>query len=67
MISIVGANIRRQRKLKGLTQAQLAYMCDITPGMISDYERGKIDINITAICLIADNLGINPGQLFEEL
>jgi transcriptional regulator with XRE-family HTH domain len=65
MIKIVGANIRKYRKLKHLTIKELAYMCDITPSMISDYERGIVDTNITTLCLIAKKLEVSPSILFE--
>jgi len=66
MITIVGENIRKYRKLKGLSQEKLAHLCDIETRMISQYENGKVDTNITMLCLIAEHLGIKPGQLFEE-
>jgi transcriptional regulator with XRE-family HTH domain len=65
MIKIVGANIRKYLKIKHLTIKNLAYMFDITPSMISDYERGIVDTNITTLCLIAKKLEVSPSILFE--
>jgi len=65
MIKIVGANILKYLKIKHLTIKNLAYMFDITPSMISDYERGIVDTNITTLCLIAKKLEVSPSILFE--
>jgi len=66
-INLVGKNIRKYRKLKGLKQKELAYLCDLTVPMISRYEGGSIDITITTVKLISDKLEIHPGKLFDEL
>jgi len=66
-IKLVGANIRKYRKLKGLKQKDLAYLCDLTVPMVTRYETGIVDLGITKIKLISTALDINPGQLFDPL
>jgi transcriptional regulator with XRE-family HTH domain len=65
MITVVGHNIRRYRKLKGLTIEKLGFLCDTDPRQISAYENGKVDINLTMLCLIAKKLEIEPAALLQ--
>lgn len=66
MIKIVGQNIRKYRKLKGLTIMQLSYKCEISTKQIGDYERGKVDTNITMLSILAKHLEIKPFLLLME-
>ena len=62
----LGRNIRKFRKLKGLTIAQLAYACEIEPKQLYNYEYGKVDTNITNLTLIAEHLGVEAYQLLMK-
>jgi len=64
LIKLVGQNIRKYRKLKGLTIATFATTIEMDSKQLSNYELGKVDTNITMIGLIARNLDIEPHVLF---
>jgi transcriptional regulator with XRE-family HTH domain len=62
---IVGNNIRRQRKMRGASQEQLAADAKIAMRHLGFIERGQINASIEVIGRIADALDISPGKLFE--
>jgi len=66
VIDIFGDNVRRYRKKKGLSQAQLADACDLHRTYISSLERHKRSISLNNIQKIADALEIEPYMLFIE-
>ena len=61
----LGANIRRARKAKKLTQAQLAERIGVTPSAITQYERGDIRPEVEKVRAIAEALGIPEQDLFD--
>ena len=65
LIKIVGENIRKYRKLKELTIAELSYVSGVATNQIGSYERGEVDTNITMLSLIAKHIGVKTAQLFE--
>jgi len=65
LIKLVGENMRRYRKLKGLTIAQLSYITEISIKQIGDYENGKVDTNITMLGILAKHLDKKVADLFE--
>ncbi len=65
---IVGKNIKKYRKLNGLTQAELAELCHLRVGFISDLESNTFrTISLNTLYLIADHLNIHIKQLFDDL
>ena len=58
-----GELIRQQRKLKGLTQRQLAEAIEVSEPSIRLYELGKRTPSGDVINKIADALGISPSAL----
>ncbi|WP_158798117.1 helix-turn-helix domain-containing protein [Pedobacter sp. L105] len=62
-LNLVGANIRFYREKKGFTPYQLAKATDLGQITISQYENGKVEMNLTIIKLIAEHLGILPHVL----
>jgi len=65
-IAILGSNIRKYRKLKGLTIAQLANQMDVDYSQISRMELGKVNTNISMIFAVAEVLEISAYQLLQE-
>ena len=61
----IGTNIRRARKAKKLTQAQLAERIGVTPSAVTQYERGDIRPEIEKVKAIAEALGIPEQDLFD--
>ncbi len=62
-ISRLGANIRHFRKIRGLTQAQLAEKLFVTPQNISKWENGQSAPDVENLCLVAEALGVGVERL----
>ena len=61
-----GDNIRRYRKAKGLTQAQLADAVGLTEGAIRHYESGIRAVKPELLEEIANALGVSEGALKDN-
>lgn len=59
----IGDKIRNLRKLRGLTQIELAEKVGRNPHTIKDYEKGRATPSIKALSLLADALGVSESQL----
>ena len=65
---IVGKNIKKYRMKKGLKQVELASLCSLSDGFISDLESDTFrTISLNTLCLIADKLEIHPKQLLDDI
>lgn len=65
---LVGKNIRKYRKLKGLKQRELAERCSLSEGFISDIESNTFrTISLNTLYLISRVLGIHIMLLFQDL
>ena len=60
----VGANLRRIRLLRGLSQETLAFEAGIAPSFLSQIENGKRSATITTLDLLAKALRIQIIELF---
>lgn len=65
MVQLLGANVRRYRKLKGMTQEQLALEVGMERSYISDLERGTRNPSVRALGRLAEALSVSPMQLLE--
>lgn len=63
---IIGENIKRIRKQKGLTQQQLADVLNVKRAAISKYEKGIVSPNSEQLWKIADALGVRLQHLIED-
>ncbi len=63
---IVGANIRRLRKAKGLTQEQLAHEAGVAMRYVAGVERAEENPSLKFIVKIADALGAEPADLLTR-
>jgi transcriptional regulator with XRE-family HTH domain len=61
----VGANVRKLRKAKGLSQEQLAERVGNTHRHIGQVERGEVNLTIDYLVEIAANLSVDPADLFR--
>ena len=59
----VGENIRRYRKSRGMTQAQLAEAVGLTEGAVRHYESGIRTVKPELLESIADTLGVSVNAL----
>lgn len=62
-------NIRKYRKLKGMTQQELADASELSHGYIREIESRKMQstFSLDAVEKIADGLEINFKLLFDEI
>ncbi len=66
-IKRVGANIRRERMAREITQERLAEMADLNLRTIQKIEAGQINILITTLSRIQRSLGCAWKTLVPEL
>ena len=62
----VGANIRRLRKAKGLSQEALAHEAGFAMRYLAGIERGEENPSLRFLVKVAETLGVRPGVLFDE-
>jgi transcriptional regulator with XRE-family HTH domain len=67
LLSRLGLRISRLRKRSGKTQAELAEHVGIDRSFLADVERGKRNVSILNLALIAEGLGVTLAQLFSRL
>lgn len=60
-----GAQIRRLRKEKGMTQADLVFEAKVHGNMIGRIERGERAANLLQLHKIAKALQVNVEELFD--
>jgi len=61
----LGKRIRELRKIRGISQLELAFDMDMSMNTISGIELGKISPKIDTLKKIALKLNVNIGELFE--
>lgn len=57
---VMGKNLRHFRKLRGLTQAELATLVDVSGSYVGYLERGKQSPSLNLLEKISNTLGITP-------
>ena len=65
VVQLLGANVRRYRKQRGMTQEQLALEVGMERSYISDLERGTRNPSVRALGRLAEALSVSPMQLLE--
>jgi transcriptional regulator with XRE-family HTH domain len=61
-----GQRMRALRVAKGLSQEEFAANCGLDRTYISGVERGKRNISLKNIEVVAQSLGVKISELFEE-
>lgn len=61
---VVGANVRRLRKERKLTQEQLAMETEIDLTYLGGIERGQRNPSVSVLGRLAAALGVSPAELF---
>ncbi len=64
--AILGRNVRRLRRKKGLTQEQLAFEAEIDLTYMGGIERGKRNPSLLVMARIAKALSVSPSRLLSE-
>jgi transcriptional regulator with XRE-family HTH domain len=67
LLTRLGDRIRKLRKARGWTQAEMAERVGIDRSFLADVERGKRNISILNLELIAHGFEISLSQLFSRL
>lgn len=63
VVELLGANVRRYRKLKRMTQEQLALDVGMERSYVSDLERGTRNPSVRALGRLAEVLEVEPSAL----
>lgn len=61
----IGLNILCQRRIKGLSQEQLASLAKVSRARISDIERGKETFKLDTLLAIANALEVDYKELLK--
>lgn len=59
----LGANVKRLREAKGLSQEELAHQADMHRTYLSGIERGRRNPTVTVLERLAKPLGVSAGEL----
>jgi transcriptional regulator with XRE-family HTH domain len=59
-----GTRLRAAREAAGISRERLAYDVGRTHQCIVGYENGRLTPTIAALILLADTLGVEPGDFF---
>ena len=62
IIKVVAENVRRARKVAGLSQEALAHEAGIDRTYVSQVERRKRNMTLTVLARLAAGLGTTPDQ-----
>ena len=62
---IVGQNLQSARKLKGITQKEIAKELNKYQSDYSRYETGKIQLDYEKIVYLCKRFDITPNELFD--
>jgi len=63
---IVGRNVRRLRRQKGLTQEQLAFEAELDLTYVGGIERGKRNPSLLAMARLANALSVSLPKLLAD-
>ncbi len=63
----LGRKVRKLRMQRGWTQVEMAEKLGLDRSYLADVERGKRNISVLNLELIAEGLGLSLSQLFSKL
>jgi transcriptional regulator with XRE-family HTH domain len=66
LVGLLGANVRKLRKAKGMSQEELALDAGMKRSYLSDLERGTRNPSIRALGRLADALHVEPSELLQR-
>lgn len=65
MMQYAAANIRRLRRMRALTQEDLAAQSGLDVTYLARVERATINLSIGVLAVLADALAVDPGKLLR--
>ena len=66
LLGALAANVRKHRKLAGISQEELAFQCEIDRTYISKVERGVANPSLLILARIAEILGVKIEDLISS-
>jgi transcriptional regulator with XRE-family HTH domain len=63
---IMAMNLRRKRHDQHMTQEELAERAGLSARYVGAIERGDVSASVTVLGLIAEALGVEPGDLLRR-
>lgn len=66
-VVLLGLNVRKYRKQRGMTQEQLGLETEMERSYVSDLERGTRNPSIRAVERLAKALGVQPHLLMMPI
>ena len=69
IIEVIAYNVRKYRKISGITQEQLAIDIDVTPEFIRKFEstRGSEGLSLMSLYKISIVLNVSMDKFFEDI
>lgn len=64
--ALVGANIKKYRKVNNITQDVLATKSDLALRHVQRIEAGEINITLRTLIKLSDSLKVNPADLVKD-
>lgn len=64
--ALAGQNVRRLRKMAGITEKELGQMIDKTDRQVRSYEKTKEKLSGSTIYLLAQAFGVDMEYFFKE-
>lgn len=65
LVQVLGTNVRKLRKAKGLSQEELALDAGMKRSYLSDLERGVRNPSVRALGRLAEALAVEPAELLQ--
>jgi transcriptional regulator with XRE-family HTH domain len=62
---LIGNNISKIRKKKGLTSKELGYRCDIEKSNLINIEKGRINVTANTLLKLANALEVEVMEFFK--
>ncbi|MDI1429617.1 helix-turn-helix domain-containing protein [Polyangium sorediatum] len=66
ILGYIGANVRRLRLSRGLTQERLAEAAGLDLRFLQRVERGQTNVGVAVVVALADALNVPPARLFRK-
>ena len=66
LLSEIGLRIKELRTLKGMTQSELAILCNFEKASMSRIESGKTNVSVLTLLKISNALEVRISELFKD-
>jgi transcriptional regulator with XRE-family HTH domain len=66
-LDIFGANLRRIRRERGLSQERLAHNADLNMTHVAKIERGEREPGVRTVSKLAKSLEVSAAELFDGI